>query len=127
MENLWYETFHIRRSAYKAGVIAPGLAMPSTVPDDILWHGDYHTNYNYQEPFWGDYTANHLELGDAYFQGMKHLLQIGRKIARDYYNCRGAFIQLSGYPIHAEDDPLVAGIAGVVDRLVPVDARGGDR
>ena len=45
-------------------------------------------------------------LGDAYFRGMDFFLQIGRKIARDYYGCRGVFIQLSGYPIHAEDDPL---------------------
>ncbi len=80
--------------------------LPSTVQDYSHWHGDYHTNYNIQEPFWGDYTANHLELGDAYFDAMKYLVQIGRKIARDYYNCRGVFIQLSGYPIHHADDPL---------------------
>jgi len=106
VENLWYETLHARRCAYRHDTVPPGLFLPSTVQDYSHWHGDYHTNYNFQEPFWGDYTANHPELGDAYFQGMKYLLQIGRKIARDYYNCRGAFIQLSGYPIHAEDDPL---------------------
>jgi hypothetical protein len=37
---------------------------------------------------------------------MAFLLPIGRKIARDYYNCRGAFIQLTMYPIDAADDPL---------------------
>jgi hypothetical protein len=106
LENLWYHTLHARRCAYRAGTTPPGLFLPSTVQDYSHWHGDYHTNYNFQEPFWGDYTANHLELGDAYFDGMKYFLQIGRKIARDYYNCRGVFIQLSGYPIHAVDDPL---------------------
>jgi len=106
VENLWYETLHARRCAYRHDTVPPGLFLPSTVQDYSHWHGDYHTNYNFQQPFWGDYTANHLELGDAYFRGMEFLLQIGRKIARDYYDCRGAFIQLSGYPIHAEDDPL---------------------
>ncbi|MCX6922028.1 MAG: hypothetical protein NT154_02235 [Verrucomicrobia bacterium] len=106
LENLWYETLHARRCAYRAGTVPPGLFLPSTVQDYSLWHGDYHLNYNFQEPFWGDYTANHLELGDAYFRGMDYLLQIGRKIAHDYYGCRGSFIQLSGYPIHAEDDPM---------------------
>jgi hypothetical protein len=106
LENLWYETLHARRCAYRRDTVPPGLFLPSTVQDYSHWHGDYHLNYNFQEPFWGDYTANHLELGDGYFRGMEFLLQIGRKIARDYYGCRGAFIQLSGYPIEAQDDPL---------------------
>jgi len=106
LENLWYETLHARRCAYRADTVPPGLFLPSTVQDYSHWHGDYHTNYNYQEPFWGDYTANHLGLGDAYFQGMEFMLEIGRKIARDYYNCRGVFVQLTGYPIRAQDDPL---------------------
>ncbi|MCR4413337.1 MAG: GH116 family glycosyl-hydrolase [Thermoguttaceae bacterium] len=106
IENCWYETLHARRCAYRHDTVPPGLFLPSTVQDYAHWHGDYHLNYNFQEPFWGDYTANHIELGDAYFRGMEFLLQIGRKIARDYYGCRGVFIQLSGYPIHAVDDPL---------------------
>ena len=108
LENLWYETLHIRRCAYRPGTVPPGLFLPSTIQDYSHWHGDYHMNYNFQEPFWGDYTANHPDLGDAYFEGMKFLLPIGRKIAKDYYSCRGAFIQLSMYPIAASDDPLGA-------------------
>ena len=106
LENLWYETLHARRCTYRADTIPPGLFLPSTVQDYSHWHGDYHTNYNFQAPFWGDYTANHIGLGDAYFRGMEFFIDIGRKIARDYYGCRGVFIQLSGYPIKAEDDPL---------------------
>jgi len=106
LENLWYETYHARRCTTRRGTVPPGLMLPSTVQDYSHWHGDYHTNYNLQEPFWGDYTANHLEVGDAYFDAIGFFLPIGRKIARDYYNCRGVFIQLSGYPILAEDDPL---------------------
>jgi len=106
LENLWYETLHARRCAYRRGTVPPGLFLPSTVRDYSHWHGDYHMNYNFQQPFWGDYTANHLELGDAYFDGVAFMLPIGRKIARDYYNCRGVFFQLTAYPIQAEDDPL---------------------
>jgi hypothetical protein len=106
LENLWYQTLHARRCAYRCDTVPPGLFLPSTVSDYSHWHGDYHTNYNFQQPFWGDYQANHIEIGDAYFEGMKYLLQIGRKIACDYYGCRGAFIQLTGFPIYAEDDYL---------------------
>jgi len=106
LENLWYETLHARRCTTRAGIAPPGLMLPSTVQDYSHWHGDYHTNYNIQEPFWGDYTANHFEVGDAYFKAMEYFFHIGRKIAKDYYNCRGVFVQLSGYPIVAQDDPL---------------------
>jgi alpha-L-fucosidase 2 len=106
LENLWYETFHARRCAYRRGTPPPGLFLPSTVNDYSHWHGDYHWNYNIQEPFWGDYTANQLDVGDSYFDAMKDALEVGRKIARDYYGCRGAFIQLTTYPIRMEVDPL---------------------
>lgn len=106
LENLWYETYHARRCTTRAGKTPPGLFLPSTVRDYSHWHGDYHTNYNYQQPYYGDYTANQLDLGDAYFTGMEYLLQMGRLIAEKYYGARGAFIQLSGYPIKATDDVL---------------------
>lgn len=109
LERTWYETLHARRCAFRADVIAPGLAMPSTVRDYSLWHGDYHTNYNYQSPFWGDMTANHLDLADAFYPGMKPIIDLGRKLAHDYWGCRGTFIQLTGYPFDIEDDPYGTG------------------
>jgi hypothetical protein len=109
IENTWYEQLHFRRCAYRDDVIAPGLALPSTVQDYSLWHGDYHTNYNYQQPFWGDYAANHVELGDAFFPGMQHMVDLGRRLAAKYWNCRGTFIQLTGYPFPVEDDPYGTG------------------
>jgi len=108
IEGLWYATYHARRCTTRAGRTPPGLFLPSTVRDFSHWHGDYHSNYNYEQPFYGDYGANHLELGDAYFDGMRYFLQMGRLIAERYYGARGAFIQLTGYPILAEDDVLGA-------------------
>ncbi|MFZ4780493.1 MAG: glycosyl hydrolase family 95 catalytic domain-containing protein, partial [Terrimicrobiaceae bacterium] len=104
LERLWYASLHAKRCIYRADTVPPGLFLPSTIGDYALWHGDYHTNYNFQSIFLGDYESNHPELGDAYFQAMDFFLSIGRKIAREYFGCRGAFIQLSGYPTHAPDD-----------------------
>ncbi len=108
LENLWYETYHARRCTTVAEKPPPGLFLPSTVLDYSHWHGDYHTNYNYQQPFWGDYTANQTSLGDAYFTGLEYIVQMGRIIAERYYGTRGVFIQLSGYPIKSVDDALGA-------------------
>lgn len=108
IENLWYETLHARRCTYRAGCVPPGLFLPSSLSDYTHWHGDYHTNYNFQSPFWGDYMANQFEVGDAYFDGMQFMLQAGELIARRYYGARGVFIQLTNYPFTAPDDPLGA-------------------
>lgn len=91
---------------FKIDRYPPGLFLPSTVEDYSHWHGDYHTNYNLQEPFWGDYTSNHLDTGDAYFKAMEPIFEVGRKIARDYYGTRGTYVQLSAYPMKMDDDPL---------------------
>ena len=106
LENLWYQTLHIRRSTYRKDVWPPGLFLPSTVQDYSHWHGDYHTNYNFQQPFWGDGTANHPELADAFFKGMEHFMLMGRTIAEKFYHARGVFIQLTGYPIRSTQDCL---------------------
>ena len=108
LENLWYETYHARRCTTRSGKTPPGLFLPSTVRDYSHWHGDYHTNYNYQQPYWGDYAANQIQLGDAYFTGMGHFVQMGELLAERYYGTRGIFVQLSGYPIVSVDDALGA-------------------
>ncbi len=104
IEQCWYNTLHIRRSAYRGDVPCPGLALPSTVQDYSLWHGDYHMNFNFQQVFWGDYQANQVDLGDSYFPGMAHMVNVGRKIARDYWDSRGMYISLAGYPFPVADD-----------------------
>lgn len=103
-ERLWYASLHAKRCLLKAGKIPPGLFMPSTLPPYSLWNGDYHLNYNYQSNFLGDFEANHLDTGDAFFTGLEPLLKLGRKIARDYYGSAGCFVQLSGFPFELEDD-----------------------
>lgn len=106
-EDLWYGSLHAQHCLYRSGKMAPGLYLPSTVPDYTFWHGDYHTNYNIQQPFWGMAAANHPELMKPYFELMiEWFLPLGRMIARKYYHCRGAFIQLTGYPMLLAEDPI---------------------
>ena len=104
MEDLWYATYHARRCILRGGTVSPGLFFPSTVGDYSLWHGDYHSNYNLEAIYWGDFTVNRLEQADAYFDACDWFSDIGREIAQRYYNARGHYIPLEGYPIKANDD-----------------------
>jgi len=106
LENVWYETLHTQRCIYGKCRVPPGLMLPSTLVDYVRWHGDYHMNYNFQQPFWGLYTANHPELAESYYKGVDFSVEMGRIIAEKYYGCSGIFMQLTGYPIAQTDDCL---------------------
>jgi hypothetical protein len=105
-ERIWYSTLHAKRCTQKAGKIPPGLFLPSTLNDYSLWHGDYHSNYNYQSNFAGDFETNHFDTGDAYFTGIEGTLKLGRRLANEYYGARGCFIQLTGFPFEPCSDPM---------------------
>ena len=104
LEDLWYMTLHARRSICRRGAISPGLFFPSSLGDISVWHGDWHANYNLASIYYGDFTANQIDVADCYVDAAAMFLPIGRKIARDYYGCRGAMIQLEGFPTVGEDD-----------------------
>lgn len=104
LDDIYHAAMHVKRSVFKAGKFPPGLILASTVNDYSPWHGDYHLNYNYQSSFLGDFSAGHFDTGDAFFTGLEPLLKLGRKIAKDYYHCRGCFVQLSGFPFDVADD-----------------------
>ena len=38
------------------------------------WHGDYHMNYNTQQPFWVAFSSNHVDKHLAYVDLVDHLL-----------------------------------------------------
>ena len=105
LNKCFYGSLYAKKCVLKANKLPPGLFMPSTLLDYAQWKGDFHMNYNYQSIFLGDYETNHIETGDAYFEGIKSLVKLGEKISRDYYNIDGGcFIQLCGYPIDMQDD-----------------------
>ena len=106
-ERMWYETLHIHRCVYRADKQAPGLFLPSTVDDYSYWHGDYHTNYNLQSPFFGAAGSNHPELLKPFIETLVNFfLPVGKYIAEKYYHIRGCFIQLTSYPMTLAEDPL---------------------
>ena len=104
LEDLWYATFHLRRCFLKGGTVPPGLFHPCSLRDYSIWHGDYHMNYNMESIYWGDFTANHPEQAEAYFDCVDFARPMGRKVAKEAYGCRGCFMQLEQFPVLASRD-----------------------
>ncbi|MFN8443313.1 MAG: hypothetical protein U0175_21230 [Caldilineaceae bacterium] len=99
LERTWYWNLYFLRCALRPGVTCPGLfANWSYRQIGVAWHGDYHMNYNTQQPFWATFSSNHVDLHLPYVDLVDHLLPISRKWASEYYGLRGAYYPHSAYP-----------------------------
>ncbi len=100
LERTWYWNHYFLNCAAKAGVNCPGLfANWSYRKIGTAWHGDYHMNYNTQQPFWLPFSSNHVEKNIPYIELVERLLPLSQKWAKDYYGLRGAYFPHSAYPV----------------------------
>jgi len=100
LERTWYQNLYFLNCSTKAGAPCPGLfANWSYRGIGGAWHGDYHMNYNTQQPFWVTFSTNHVEKHLPYVDLVNHLLPISRQWANEYYGLRGACFPHSAYPV----------------------------
>ena len=100
LEKIWYNNLYFFNCAVKDGVNTPGLfANWSYNNIGTAWHGDYHMNYNTQQPFWLTFSSNHLEKNLSYVNLIEFLYPLSKKWAKEYYNLPGAYFPHSAYPV----------------------------
>ncbi|MDR1818436.1 MAG: glycoside hydrolase N-terminal domain-containing protein [Puniceicoccales bacterium] len=100
LERIWYWNHYFFNCATKAGATCPGLfANWSLGSIGTAWHGDYHMNYNTQQPFWLPFASNRLDKNLPYVSLVHHLLPVSKSWAKNYYKMRGAFFPHSAYPV----------------------------
>lgn len=106
LEEIWYRNLYFFNCSAKAGITCPGIfANWSYGNIGTAWHGDYHLNYNTQQPFWVTFSSNHLDKNIPYVDLVHHLLPVSRAWAKDYYKMRGAFFPHSAYPVDMNMHP----------------------
>jgi hypothetical protein len=106
LESIWYRNLYFFRCAAKSGVSCPGLFANWSFNDiGTAWHGDWHMNYNTQQPFWATFSSNHLELNLPYVEMVEFVSNVAKIWARDYYKMRGAFYPHSAYPVEMTMNP----------------------
>ncbi len=91
LELNWYWGIYVMACCARNKNFPPGIFGHYVTSDDVPWSGDYHLNYNYQAPFYPLMTANHVELTDCYEAGYKYFIPEGRRLAKEFLNCRGVY------------------------------------
>ncbi|MGO4293143.1 glycosyl hydrolase family 95 catalytic domain-containing protein [Chitinophaga sp. RAB17] len=106
LEETWYRNLYFLNCAAKEGVTCPGLfANWSYNKIGTAWHGDYHMNYNTQQPFWGTFSSNHTEKNLPYVQLIEALMPVSRNWAQEYYHLPGAYFPHSAFPVAMTMNP----------------------
>ena len=106
LERTWYHNLYFFNCATKEGVTTPGLfANWSFNKIGTAWHGDYHMNYNTQQPFWLPFSTNHLEKNIPYVDLVEFLMDVSQKWAKEYYGLPGAYFPHSAYPVDMTMNP----------------------
>lgn len=106
LERMWYRNLYFLNCAMRPGVTPPGIFGNWSYGNiGTAWHGDYHLNYNTQQPYWVTFSSNHLDKNLVYADLVDNLLPISRKWAREYYGMRGAFFPHSAYPVEMNTHP----------------------
>jgi hypothetical protein len=106
LEEIWYRNLYFFNCAAKDSATAPGLfANWSYNKIGTAWHGDYHMNYNTQQPFWVTFSSNHLEKNLPYVNLVERLMSVSRRWAKEYYELPGAYFPHSAYPVDMTMNP----------------------
>ena len=100
LERMWYQNLYFLNCAAKEDATTPGLfANWSYNNIGTAWHGDYHMNYNTQQPFWVTFSSNHLEKNLPYVNLIEKLMSVSKRWAKEYYELPGAYFPHSAYPV----------------------------
>jgi hypothetical protein len=80
VEKSWYGSLYLLACASRPGRYAPGL-WGNWITGEMNWNGDYHTNYNYQAPFYAALSTNHIPQMAAYDQPVLDWQSAGQALA----------------------------------------------
>ncbi|MFH0797623.1 MAG: hypothetical protein V2A65_11345 [Candidatus Omnitrophota bacterium] len=106
LERTWYWNFYFLNCSVREGITCPGLFANWSYRDiGTAWHGDYHMNYNAQQPFWATFSGNHPDKHLPYVDMVERVLPLERKWAREYYGLRGAYGMHSFFPVEMTTNP----------------------
>jgi hypothetical protein len=88
LEEFWFKSLYLLAACNRKGKVAPGIFGSWVTTDRAAWHGDYTLNYNFEAPYFGAFSSNHVDLLDAYWPAILQMVPQGKKDA-EVYKCPG--------------------------------------
>jgi len=112
LERAWYRDLYMAACNIREGKQAPGLYGNMTVYDGAMWHGDYHMNKDFQQPFYPTLVANHPDMLEPYIRAILDYMPTAEWLAEKIFGLEGAYIDLAPMPYVAPYKPNVNNLYG---------------
>ncbi|MEV6843641.1 hypothetical protein [Actinoplanes sp. NPDC051411] len=80
VEKSWYGSLYLLACVSRSGKTAPGL-WGNWITGNMNWNGDFHTNYNYETPFYAALSTNHVTQMAAYDRPVLDWQSAGQSLA----------------------------------------------
>ena len=81
VEKSWYGSLYLLGSTSRGNAYAPGL-WGNWATGPMNWNGDYHTNYNYEAPFYAALSTNHIDQIAAYDRPVLDYMSAAQDMAK---------------------------------------------
>lgn len=94
IERLYYGGLYALGSASRNPEFPPGIFGLWGTTNYPQWQGDYHTNYNFQAPYYGLYSSNRIRTTDPYDAPILAFVPRGKYYAQSILKIRGVL-----YPV----------------------------
>ncbi|MCF7837994.1 MAG: glycoside hydrolase family 95 protein [Candidatus Marinimicrobia bacterium] len=105
VERAWYQALYQQACCCRPGRMSPGLQSNLIKENYPAWNADFHNNINMQILYWGQYTANRLELAEPFYRLFNDILPRCKQDTADYFGMRGARYPISMGPDGVETAP----------------------
>ncbi len=106
IERTWYGGLYVLGCGNKVGQWPAGCnSWP--VDDHVPWGGDYHWNYNNEAPYYGAYSANHVEMTEPYDRTVLAANEFGKAQAKKN-GVPGTYFFMATAPGHL-NEPITVG------------------
>lgn len=102
LEQRYYLSHYIMASSCRDRDFPPPIFGTWVTTNTPWWAGDYHLNYNFQAPFYGLYSSNHLEQAAVYHAPILAFMPRGQWYAREALGCRGVYYPVGIGPLGDE-------------------------
>ena len=93
LETLWHVNLYALACCDGTGMRftsqATGLNGLWDVKNSCAWGSCWYWDVNIQQAYWGCYTANHLEMTQPFYDGLRQYLPAARHWAKEFYRMRG--------------------------------------
>ena len=87
IERGWYYSLYIKAAICRPGRLSPGLQGNFIKENYPAWNADFHNNINMQVLYWGQDTANRLELAEPLYKLLLEVLSLpGKAFQNDLFS-----------------------------------------